>query len=261
MEQEYPSSKASFASLPYELRQIIWTETFEPQTLTIEAHFNKAYTKRRRTNRISTWGNYCTYTAKLGVHPNRAIRKRGTKGYVPVLSPEAKALLPPAPAALHVCRDSRAIAMRDYRLAFRGSTNCLRDQKFMKEWIEGGHNQGRIWVDYKRDSIFFCDLSDKGFDHKNMFFGFPDEEAVRVKTLATCYVSSLTYAPQEMCRFWSLGTFQMYYGNRSQEICSYAEQGRERLVQALKKSRLPRSPVMTPLPNVELVQWTGEDYI
>jgi hypothetical protein len=245
------SEKASFSSLPYELRQIIWVETFEPRILTIEAHFNKAYTKRRRTNRMITWGSCCTYTAKLGVHPSRKIRKRGTKGYVPVLTPESKALLPPGPAALYVCRDSRAIAMQDYRLAFRGSTNCVRDQSFLQNWIKSGHNQGRIWIDYKRDSIFFCDLSDK----KNIFFGFPDEEAVKVQTLAACYDFTLPDVSQRLHKFWSLKIFQVYYSFESED--NY-ESGRERIVERLNREWA--QGILTPLPNVVCVCISESQY-
>jgi len=184
------SSKASFSSLPFELRQMIWALTFEPRVLTVEAHTSEAYTivrrkeskghARSRPTRVTTWARCCIFTAKLGIHPSNNDRKHRNWGWKPAIRQEAQALLPPGPVALHVCRDSRAIALQRYRPAFRGSISYIRDPRFVEDWIEKGYDQTRIWVDYKQDTIYFYDSSTD-----NNFSGFPDEEAEKVEMLAT----------------------------------------------------------------------------
>jgi hypothetical protein len=131
------SSRASFSSLPIELRRLIWVATFEPQILTVEAHIVTPYAIHTTKPKYGTWCRM--FTAKLGIHPNRNPRNI-------VLSQDATQLLPPGPVALNVCRESRAIALENYHLVFHGSVTCVRDHPSALEWV-GGLDQGKIWVD------------------------------------------------------------------------------------------------------------------
>lgn len=59
---------------------------------------------------------------------------------------------PSAPTLLHVCRESRAIALKRYQLIFRGKPNSTKSAS-EKIWIERYLGPSRIWFDFSRDTL------------------------------------------------------------------------------------------------------------
>jgi hypothetical protein len=245
------TTKTSFSSLPLELRRLIWVATFEPRTLTVEAHIVTPYVIGSRTIKPKH-GTWCrTFTAKLGIHLNPKPRTTETWGGTFVSSQAAEHMPPPSPVALHVCRESRVIALENYRLAFHGSITCVRDHPSVLEWL-GGLDQGKIWVDYKRDTIFYCNLV--GCDPLD---GFPDEEAAQVETLASYRTCALPMRVQKLGNYRSLRTFQVYdeYFDSKRVV----EKLRGRLAQNMKEKKSLKLPTALQTPHVELLKYPPEN--
>lgn len=59
---------------------------------------------------------------------------------------------PKPPALLHVCSDSREVAMHHYQLAFGGS-HTSKHRSFIKEFKKSGLLEKQFWIDFQRDTI------------------------------------------------------------------------------------------------------------
>lgn len=70
-----------------------------------------------------------------------------------LIDPDTTYKSPPAPVALHVCRESRAVALRHYEVAFSSSTLATGETPFLKQWLDGHFGEKKIWVDFKNDTI------------------------------------------------------------------------------------------------------------
>ena len=77
--------------------------------------------------------------------PNR-VREWRFDEYVPPV--------PRVPVALHVCRESRAIALEHYSLAFAGTNSLSQDPDLTALFNSSGLGEKKIWVDWERDTIF-----------------------------------------------------------------------------------------------------------
>jgi hypothetical protein len=116
-------------------------------------------------------------------------------------------VLPPSgPVALHVCRESRAIALENYERAFRRTTRCLQDYRSVQQWLERGYEQGRIWIDFKRDTIFYNEWL-----RSQSLFKVSSPEAMKVETMTIYHRGYMPDVIRESVNYWSLKTIRVYY--------------------------------------------------
>jgi hypothetical protein len=225
---------------------MIWLATFEPRTLTIKVHL---YRSEKPDFPLSLEPLHCTkFSATLGKgFPPPRSHSTIPKHYIPITSEEACKLPPPGPVALHVCRQSRDIALERYELAFGGklSTTCLGNKNVTDEWIAGGHGSPRIWVDFKRD-VFVFRSSD--------MFRSGAKEVLKIQNMAwkaDFRDPFVGVALWQVYRYWSLKTFLVYHGQMSEEAIEKLRRG---FVEKLESSR-PRNmmlPWVSPVPNMKM---------
>jgi len=170
-----PRPKASFSSLPPELRLYIWQLTFEPQTISISIH--SLYAERPTTTPLLGPCAYIVVKAKHGFetrHPKLQSLYFGE-------DPEAWAPAPPGPLALHVCRESRSIALGRYELAFGGKELYNgRKTPLTELWDEKQLPQSKVWVDFKRDTIFLL----RAYERLSNMTNHLGEDVTKIQNLA-----------------------------------------------------------------------------
>lgn len=175
--------KASFSSLPAELRQKVWLLTLQPRVLYLHIHQRiepQPYDEEgfidgfRKTVSVSftaqlaklpqmpleAFKEYTDYVAPdPKVHFDSKINRLSYKMSYNLLSDNIVATRPwsmrnsRGPVALEVCRESREVALKRYELAFAGENLAL-EPNDKKEWDKKGLGEKRIWVDFERDIIF-----------------------------------------------------------------------------------------------------------
>lgn len=91
----------------------------------------------------------------------------------------------------------------------------------------------------------------------NPLNGFPDEEAVKVETLATYRTHALPKVVQKLGNYPSLKTFQLYDGFYNTE--GVIEKVRERLAQNMKEKKSSKLPMALQMPRVELLKYPPEN--
>jgi len=182
----------SFSTLPTELRLKIWEHTFEPRTLSIALHVLetpeadhtchpgtfRCMTPIRRD--VPTSARLCAFpaptiqailfTARLGLHLNEpsqgfltsslfaSFRNRPLYRSCPFVA--AKPL--PGPLALQICRESRAVTLEHYKLAFPGyNASPASDPYFSTVFKEQKLGEARIWVNFSLDEILISWMDPK----------------------------------------------------------------------------------------------------
>lgn len=133
---------------------------------------------------------------------------------------------PPGPTAFYVCRESRAIALQHYELAFGGiNYQPASDTEFAELWKKGGYGEKKIWVNFSIDTIF-CTV-DPGF---GLARGIPVAQLVQ-------------YASEECGKIRYLGIDRSYSlgrENRASMGRDLIALERRLLVEELKKLKLER---------------------
>jgi hypothetical protein len=171
--------KASFSSLPLELRQKIWLLTLQPRVLYLHIHqrlepprydedgfidgFRKivslSYTAQVATLSLLPSEAFSEYASFVAPDPTILDVDLGNDGryherYANVLATRPFSIKNSrGPVALEVSSESREWAMRRYELAFAG-TNLGLEPKDREEWDRKGFGEKRIWVDFEQDIIF-----------------------------------------------------------------------------------------------------------
>lgn len=137
-----------FTRLPPEIRQEIWLQTFIPRIVQLTIHQGRVQPEGLERACV-------VFTATLGrAETDPAIPASITDWEYTTLTRGMARRPPPGPATLHINRESRAIALQHYSLAFGGlNLRPADDDEFSAEWEEKGYGQKKIWVDFERDLI------------------------------------------------------------------------------------------------------------
>lgn len=193
-----PNPRSFFSSLPPELRQEIWLRTFEPRTITLYIHLDMATQGGLNTALWpveydeACWA--CQHSAFVGQVPsNTSVTFSATFGVRPGAG--FNRTFPRVPVALHVCRDSRAFALKHYEPCFSG-TRFVYDFQSRRELGLRGFGEKKIWIAPKRDTIFLDQAamdfrySRSGNQEVHHFYGldflvnFAEQDAVKIRKLA-----------------------------------------------------------------------------
>jgi hypothetical protein len=148
-----PQPILSFSSLPPELRHYIWLLTFEPQTLNIS--INNLYAKRPTDSPFLGPSACVVFRTYRGPpQPFKSLKSiyfgEDTEAWKPA---------PPGPIALHVCRESREIALARYELAFGGKRlSDHPDYRVSDLWEQKKLGEAKVWVDFEGDVIHFANV-------------------------------------------------------------------------------------------------------
>jgi hypothetical protein len=171
--------KASFSSLPLELRYKIWLLTLQPRVLYLHIHQriepppydgDDFIDGPRKTVSVSftaqvamlpllpseVFEKYANYVAPdpTTLDVDRSNEKIYDLHYANVVATRPLSIKNSrGPVALEVCRESREVAMKRYELAFAGTNRALEPTE-EQEWNKKGFSEKRIWVDFERDIIF-----------------------------------------------------------------------------------------------------------
>ncbi|KAH8764541.1 hypothetical protein F5882DRAFT_414603 [Hyaloscypha sp. PMI_1271] len=212
-----PTPRTSFSALPLELRLAIWQYTITPRTLSIIPHYGSTSMPFNHPASVlpfvKTHPSYAcslTFTVAEGIHPHldatpywaehsfrQAIdsilgsewrtSEQGSvySNYVPSV--------PKAPVALHVCRESRRVALQHYTLAFAGTNILSTHPGFTALFNASGLGLKRTWVDWEQDTIFVVH-GDRAFVDMRVVYGEPfflevlaayaQDEAEKIRRLA-----------------------------------------------------------------------------
>lgn len=163
--------RASFQSLPPEIRELIWLETLTPRLVYLRPYDRAHLHHVRAVNHFATHCR-CLETDvgfEHSIHtssttPAEAFAALDDIGAVrdQTPGPHTKSKTPDPPPALYVCQESRTIALkRGYRQAFKSVEVRWRQKsptpttrgdtgEFIRQRISG---QGGIWLDLNRDCI------------------------------------------------------------------------------------------------------------
>lgn len=190
------SPRVSFSALPLELRRAIWYETLTPRSLSIVPHYGSTSTLPNHPVSVLPFvkthpNSICslTFTIAEGLHPRLPVTPYWAepsfkKAIDAVLGSEWRKSeqgaqydqygpsVPRAPVALHICRESREVALEHYSLAFAGRNILSIDPDFTALFNASGLNQKRTWVDWKRDTIFVV-RGDQSFVEMRSVYGEP----------------------------------------------------------------------------------------
>jgi hypothetical protein len=166
-----PPSRISFLDLPYEIRRQIWLLTFEPRILCL--HINQHVTPARldfegmeiqESPRVISVSFDCKVPTaspsdEFDEYYNRRRHLVTLRSDGDILS-GGRAM--PGPVALHICHESRALALQRYKRAF-GRAILDVPYKFFREtryemgdnsvWENAQMGTPKIWVDFERDII------------------------------------------------------------------------------------------------------------
>lgn len=174
----------SFSNLPYELRRQIWILTFQPRLLCLHAHQHASAPSfdgkgprgdayRRITvafTFIATEGppscafeEYDNHKAKTAVEIGETTGEEHREcGRLPLLRST------PGPVALHVCAESRQMALERYQLAFPSTRMDINDEYLNQYWNISTHEalvwgsddfykystgEEGTWIDFQRDIV------------------------------------------------------------------------------------------------------------
>lgn len=182
---ELTPSRLSLYSLPPEIREKIWIETFETRMITVYLRVGKIPNRWPSAAKpYSTYRGICrlvcvTFTAAVDGPPS--LKPSSPQALEPGGPPQSWQIdvtgwrddmpntmcyaLPSypnykphrGPTSLRVCRESRAIALKHYELAFPGWNMVPDDIPFQQQWRDGRFGEGHIWVNFKRDIICVWD--------------------------------------------------------------------------------------------------------
>ncbi|CZR62142.1 uncharacterized protein PAC_12039 [Phialocephala subalpina] len=171
-------ASASFSSLPPEIRQEIWLLSFEPRVLCLHMHQRIAprqsdYDPHQLdyNSRIVLAVSFtCTALGSRSVQTPDDIFAERSKAIPQVPTTYIKEMHTKSPGPtslgtvqLYVCRESRAVAMRRYELAFGGTIKKEfqrvkqnldpRQKVALEDWESRKLWEKRIWVDFDNDII------------------------------------------------------------------------------------------------------------
>jgi hypothetical protein len=187
------TTPASFSTLPVELRRAIWYETLTPRTLSIVPHYGSTSTLSSDPVSVlpfvKTHPNYAcslTFAVAEGLHPRLQdvpywFEPSFRKAIDAILGMDWRKddkyrqlhpSVPWAPVALHICCESRQVALEHYTLAFAGTNILSMDPDFTALFNASGLGQKRTWVDWKRDTIFVVQ-GDSSFVEMRSVYGEP----------------------------------------------------------------------------------------
>lgn len=165
-----------FNILPLEIREQIWLFTFSPRIIQLHIHHHEKYTRKRlaASKRFTQHTRNSRRTAPIPDPPKTLIGVSFTatlvrenqlpQFYMSVDEWEgaqpASGRCPAAPVALHVCQESRTIAMKQYELGFAGRNFVVQksNQKavkttFEKRWIKQQLGESKIWFNFELDML------------------------------------------------------------------------------------------------------------
>jgi hypothetical protein len=212
----------NFSDLPPELRQDIWTLTFEPRILCIHMYRriapkcsdqNEVWEQLDDRNRMTLAVSFtCTalnpqrdenivpndvyqeranmlpQSKRFKLHDMDALKKLGT------MSPGPTSL---GPVALYVCSESRAVGTKRYEFAFKGKNIALiqGDPDARADWHRRKLGERGIWVDFERDIVFIDSIAPEDrrsnvlsptlmYTELGWFTACAKEEAKKIKRLA-----------------------------------------------------------------------------
>jgi len=234
----------SFSNLPPEIRQYIWTLSFEPRVLCLHV---QECTVPKYSDCVSNYLNRgidnpfelvavsftCTVLGPSNAKtPDEAFEARAdsiprigrmTKKVVEglrTMSPDPTSL---GPVQLYVCSESRAVAMKKYQLAFpgvdvdaaidietqdRGEDANPRRKAARGYWYQRKLWEKRIWVDFNNDIILVDTISRR-----------PDVlRAARESTLLRFLTEYAGEDMKKITRLAIVGKWQLWQG--SEEIAS-----------------------------------------
>lgn len=172
-----------FSTLPYEIRQQIWVATMDPRTITITSFSHEGPEPAILFHNADLakdpgWG---VLKARVGIHvrPSYDQNQLSQADFTREVTRKA----PAGPIALHVCSESREIALKRYELAFGGTAYCTGHIGFAEEWRERGLGQKRVWVGFMRDTIHVRG----GTTARSLLTRSALEDAMKITTLSLYY--------------------------------------------------------------------------
>ena len=206
----------SLNTLPPEIREQIWLLSFSPRTIQLHVHHHQRYARKQKP-RSQRWTKLppprrMRCTGRL-IHPNPRAKKLVGVSFTATLVGEGQfprfyktveewseanpssGFCPAAPAQLHVCRESRALALRRYQLAFPGRDFTAKKSAkaskttFDKAWINQQLGKSKIWFDFDRDTLLL---------YRSM-------EPSRTGVVATSLEATVRHAHQDIVKIKNLG--------------------------------------------------------